>query len=81
MDDWEIEKHNLTILDKKLGGGHFGVVKEGEYKTKENDNLVVAVKMLKGVFFCALNAKREEPIENLSFDFWSLSIYFNLQIT
>ncbi len=58
MDDWEIEKDNLTIFDKKLGEGHFGVVKKGEYKTKENDSLVVAVKMLKGVLFCTLKAKR-----------------------
>ncbi|CAB4032645.1 fibroblast growth factor receptor 3 isoform X8, partial [Paramuricea clavata] len=47
LDDWEIEKENLTILNKKLGGGYFGVVKKGMYKEKENDGLVVAVKMLK----------------------------------
>jgi hypothetical protein len=54
----EIEKDNLTILDTKLGGGNFGVVKKGEYKTKENDILVVAVKMLKGMFICGLKARK-----------------------
>ena len=52
LDDWEISKDNLTILDKKLGGGCFGVVKKGIYKQKEDDSDVdsqfVAVKMLKG---------------------------------
>lgn len=54
LDDWEIVKDNLTILDKKLGGGCFGVVKKGMYKQKDNDNdadsQVVAVKMLKGAY-------------------------------
>ena len=50
LDDWEIEKDHLTILDKKLGGGYFGVVKKGIYKEKENESLVVAVKMLKGLY-------------------------------
>ena len=54
LDDWEIVKDNLTILDKKLGGGYFGVVKKGIYKQKENDSdvdgQIVAVKMLKGAY-------------------------------
>lgn len=48
LDDWEIKKDDLTILNKKLGGGCFGVVKKGLYKKKENDSEFVAVKMLKG---------------------------------
>ena len=60
LDDWEIEKDNITILDKKLGGGYFGVVKKGLYKEKENDSVVVAVKMLKGVFLCCLKTQKGE---------------------
>ena len=51
LDDWEIKKEHLTILDRKLGGGYFGVVKKGIYKEKESNSLVVAVKMLKGVYY------------------------------
>jgi hypothetical protein len=63
LDDWEIEKDNITILDKKLGGGYFGVVKKGLYKEKENDSVVVAVKMLKGVFLCCLKTQKGEVIK------------------
>ena len=48
LDDWEIERDNLRILDTKLGGGYFGVVKKGKYKEKQKDSQTVAVKMLKG---------------------------------
>ena len=51
LDDWEIKKDHLTILDRKLGGGYFGIVKKGIYKETGNDSLVVAVKMLKGLNF------------------------------
>ncbi|XP_028390746.1 fibroblast growth factor receptor 3-like [Dendronephthya gigantea] len=47
LDDWEIKKNDLTILNKKLGGGCFGVVKKGLFTKKKNDEELVAVKMLK----------------------------------
>ena len=50
IDDWEIQRDNLVVFQKKLGGGQFGLVKKGLYKDKTNDNgeRPVAVKMLKG---------------------------------
>ena len=43
-------RDNLTLCEKKLGGGQFGIVKKGVYKekAKENEGIAVAVKMLKG---------------------------------
>jgi hypothetical protein len=49
LKDWEIAPNKLKILDKKLGAGQFGIVKQGLYTPSENVDLVdVAVKMLKG---------------------------------
>ena len=48
LDKWDIAPYNLTILDKKLGEGRFGIVKQGLLKTEGNDHAVVAVKTLKG---------------------------------
>jgi hypothetical protein len=46
--DWEITPDNLNVLEKNLGKGQFGIVKQGLLKTGECDPEVVAVKMLKG---------------------------------
>ena len=48
LEDWEIAPDKLTILDKKLGGGQFGIVRQGLLTTGKGDPEVVAVKTLKG---------------------------------
>ena len=48
LDDWEIAPDNLKLLDKKLGEGQFGIVKQGLLKTGKGDSEVVAVKTLRG---------------------------------
>ncbi|CAB4027415.1 Fibroblast growth factor receptor 1 [Paramuricea clavata] len=47
LEDWEIAPDNLKLLDKKLGGGQFGIVMQGLLTTTKGDSEVVAVKMLK----------------------------------
>jgi hypothetical protein len=49
LEDWEIASDNLELLDKKLGGGQFGIVMQGLLTTAKGDSEVVAVKMLKGI--------------------------------
>ncbi|CAB4013943.1 receptor-type tyrosine- phosphatase delta-like, partial [Paramuricea clavata] len=50
LKDWDISPSHLKLLDKKLGAGQFGMVKEGLYTSSENSiPEVVAVKMLKGI--------------------------------
>ena len=46
--NWEIPRERLEILETKLGGGEFGVVKKGNYLRGDGNKLPVAVKMLKG---------------------------------
>ncbi|PFX12870.1 Protein sidekick-2 [Stylophora pistillata] len=46
--NWEIPRERLEILETKLGGGEFGVVKKGNYLRVDGNKLPVAVKMLKG---------------------------------
>ena len=49
LKEWEIPPYNLKILDKKLGAGQFGIVKQGLYTPPETgDPEDVAVKMVKG---------------------------------
>ena len=48
LEDWEIAPENLKLLDKKLGEGQFGIVRQGLLTTKNGDSEVVAVKTLKG---------------------------------
>lgn len=45
--NWEIPRERLEILQTKLGGGEFGVVKKGNYLRGDGNKLPVAVKMLK----------------------------------
>ncbi|XP_028413614.1 proto-oncogene tyrosine-protein kinase receptor Ret-like [Dendronephthya gigantea] len=45
--DWEIPPNDLQVLDKNLGAGLFGVVKQGLYKPKNCDPENVAVKGLR----------------------------------
>ncbi|XP_028394333.1 tyrosine-protein kinase receptor Tie-1-like isoform X2 [Dendronephthya gigantea] len=47
LEDWEISPRDLKVLNKNLGAGHFGVVKQGLYKPQNGDPERVAVKMLK----------------------------------
>ena len=44
----EIAPDNLKLLDKTLGEGQFGIVKQGLLTTVDGDSEVVAVKTLKG---------------------------------
>ena len=44
----EIAPDNLKLLDKILGEGQFGIVKQGLLTTVDGDSEVVAVKTLKG---------------------------------
>ena len=64
LKDWEIAPYKLMILDKKLGVGQFGIVKQGLYTPSENVDLVdVAVKMLKGKgkkYICCYKIKVEK---------------------
>ena len=48
LEDWEIAQENLKLLDKKLGEGQFGIVRQGLLTTGEGHSEVVAVKTLKG---------------------------------
>ena len=45
----EIAPDNLKLLDKTLGEGQFGIVKQGLLTTGDGDSEVVAVKTLKGI--------------------------------
>lgn len=49
LEDWEIRSDHLTLLNKKLGEGQFGIVKQGLLTTGKGDPEVVAVKTLKGL--------------------------------
>ena len=48
LEDWEIAPDKLQLLDKKLGGGQFGIVKQGLLTSGKGDPEAVAVKTLKG---------------------------------
>ena len=48
LENWEIAPSNLKVLEKKLGEGLFGIVKQGLLTTENEDPEVVAVKTLKG---------------------------------
>ena len=48
LENWEIAPANLKLLDKKLGEGKFGVVRQGLLTTRGGDSEIVAVKTLKG---------------------------------
>ena len=54
LEDWEIAPNNLKLLDKKLGEGQFGIVKQGLLKTGKGDSEVIAVKTLKGTELTSL---------------------------
>jgi hypothetical protein len=53
LPSWEISRARLAVLDIILGGGYFGVVKEGVFMQSsgdpENQKMPVAVKTLKGI--------------------------------
>ena len=48
LEDWEIAPGKLKLLDKKLGEGQFGIVRQGLLTNRKGDSEVVAVKTLKG---------------------------------
>ncbi len=48
LENWQIPADNLKVLEKRLGEGQFGIVKQGILTTGKGDPEVVAVKMLKG---------------------------------
>ncbi|XP_028411985.1 tyrosine-protein kinase receptor Tie-1-like [Dendronephthya gigantea] len=48
LKDWEISPNHLHIMEKTLGAGQFGIVKQASYTAPGHDNPeLVAVKMLK----------------------------------
>ena len=49
LEDWELAPCNLKLLDKKLGEGQFGIVRQGLLKSGKGDSEIVAVKTLKGI--------------------------------
>ena len=59
LEDWGITPDNFKILDKKLGEGQFGIVRQGLLTTGKGDPEIVAVKTLKGAdsyqFCCNLS--------------------------
>ena len=48
LEDWKISPRDLKVMDKNLGAGQFGVVKQGLYTPQNGDPENVAIKMLKG---------------------------------
>ena len=48
LEDWGITPDNFKMLDKKLGEGQFGIVRQGLLTTEKGDPEIVAVKTLKG---------------------------------
>ena len=48
LEDWEIAPDNLKLLDKELGKGQFGIVRQGLLTIRKGDSEIVAVKTLKG---------------------------------
>ena len=48
LEDWEIAPSKLKLLDKKLGGGKFGIVRKGLLTSERVSPEAVAVKTLKG---------------------------------
>ena len=48
LENWDIPPDNLKLLDKKLGGGQFGIVTQGLLTTGKGDPELVAVKTVKG---------------------------------
>ena len=57
LENWEVPLENLTLLDKKLGGGQFGIVKQGLLTTGKGDPEIVAVKTVKGMRLTTLGCK------------------------
>ena len=47
LKDWEIMPSKLKLLDKKLGGGKFGIVRKGLLTNETGSPEAVAVKALK----------------------------------
>ena len=48
LEHWDVAPEKLKLLDKKLGEGQFGIVKQGLLTTEEDDPEIVAAKTLKG---------------------------------
>lgn len=53
LSKWELPRERLTVLSKILGGGYFGIVKEGLYdrcsmvNNEDSLTIQVAIKTLK----------------------------------
>ena len=48
LEDWEISPSKLKLLDKKLGGGQFGIVRQAIFTGDKGEPETVAVKTVKG---------------------------------
>ena len=72
LENWDIPPDNLKLLDKKLGGGQFGIVKQGLLTTGKGDPELVAVKTVKGTQLTSIDILSDpkidlrEETENLS---------------
>ena len=72
LENWDIPPDNLKLLDKKLGGGQFGIVKQGLLTTGKGDPELVAVKTVKGTQLTSIDKLSDpkidlrEETENLS---------------
>lgn len=54
VEDWDTLPENLKLLDKELGRGRFGNVQQGLLTVNEEKSLLVAVKTVKGTYYCTL---------------------------
>ena len=72
LENWDIPPDNLKLIDKKLGGGQFGIVKQGLLTTGKGDPELVAVKTVKGTQLTSIDKLSDpkidlrEETENLS---------------
>ena len=48
LEDWEIWPSKLKLLNKKLGGGLFGIVRQAIFTGDKGEPETVAVKTVKG---------------------------------
>ena len=55
MEDWEISPSKLKLLDKKLGDGQFGIVRQAILTGDKGGPEKVAVKTLKGTNLSYIN--------------------------
>ena len=58
LEDWEISPSKLKLLDRKLGGGQFGIVRQAIFTGDKGEPETVAVKTVKGTHLFELHQHR-----------------------